>query len=453
MLVQDTTRIGVPANPLLVADEPDLFSTLARTRLGIVAALIVVLAVVLGRRWLAATRAQRRALTPVYASGLLVLALYAVWAVLGVFAVAPDLQENLERARVIALAFVPFAFLAGLLRSRVAGAAAVSDLVVRLGARRGELRDALADALGDPTLELAYWLPERGEWVDAAGGSYALPGPERACTPVEQAGKPIAMLVHDPSVAEERELVRAVVGAAVLALENERLAAELRAKVHELRASRARIVESGDVARRRIERDLHDGAQQQLVTLAMTLRTARSRLDRDPAGAGELLDAASDELDTALRELRELARGIHPAVLSDRGLGAALEALAQRIPLPVEIAAAPTGRLPAPVEAAAYFVVSEALTNVARYARATHATVSVTHASSRVRVEVADDGAGGADPAAGSGLRGLADRVAVLDGRLDVESPPGVGTTVRAVIPCPSPVHAAHQVREGGRLA
>jgi signal transduction histidine kinase len=154
-----------------------------------------------------------------------------------------------------------------------------------------------------------------------------------------------------------------------------------------------------------------------------------------------------------MRELRELARGIHPAVLTDRGLSAALDALAQRVPLPVEIVAVPAGRLPEPVEAAVYFVVAEALTNVSRYARAGHARVSVTHAAGRVLVEVADDGAGGADPATGSGLRGLADRVAVLDGRLDVESPAGVGTTVRAVIPCASPVHAAHQVRERGRLA
>jgi signal transduction histidine kinase len=455
LLIEDTTRLGVPANPLLVADEPDLFSALARTRLGVVAALIALLLVVLARRWAASSPSQRRALTPVYASGGLVLVLYAVWAVLGVFAVAQDTQDTLERARVIALAVVPFAFLAGLLRSRVAGAAAVSDLVVRLGARRGELREALAEALGDPSLELAYWLPERGEWVDAAGASVDLPAAAsgRACTPVEQRGEPVAMLIHDPSVTEERELVRAVAGAAVLALENERLAAELRAKVHELRASRARIVESGDVARRRIERDLHDGAQQQLVALAMTLRAARSRVERDPASTAELLDAAAAELDTAMRELRELARGIHPAVLSDRGLGPALDALAQRVPLPVEIVAAPAGRLPEPVEAAAYFVVAEALTNVARYAGASHARVSVTHASGRLLVEIADDGAGGADPAHGTGLRGLADRVAALDGRLDVESPPGIGTTVRAIIPCALPVHAAHEMRERGRLA
>jgi signal transduction histidine kinase len=440
MLLSDTTRQGFPANPLLAADEPDLFSALARIRLGVVAALIALLGVVLVRRWRATAPSQRRALAPVYLSGGLVLALYAVWALLGVARAAADLQEVLEYARVIALAIVPFAFLAGLLRSRVAAAAAVSELVARLGAgRRGALRDALADALGDPSLELAYWLPERGEWVDAAGASFALPAAEsgRVCTPVESGGKPVALLVHAASTAEDRDLVRAVGGAAALALENERLDAELRANVEELRASRARIVESADAARRRIERDLHDGAQQQLVALALSLRVAGARLESDPAAARRLLDAAAHDLDAAIRELRELARGIHPAVLSDRGLGPALEALAVRTPLPVEIDAPPEGGLPDGVEAAAYFVVAEALTNVARYAGATHAAVTVTRADDSVVVRITDDGAGGADPSRGSGLRGLADRVAALDGRLVVESPPGGGTTVQAVIPCP----------------
>ena len=248
----------------------------------------------------------------------------------------------------VALAAVPFAFLAGLARSRVVGATALSELVARLGAGPGALRDAVADALGDPSLELAYWLPERGEWVDAAGAAFALPeaGSARACTPVERDGRPVAMLVHDAAVADERELVSAVGGAAALALENERLDAELRANLKELRASRARIVESADAARRRIERDLHDGAQQQLVALALRLGAARSRLERDPRAAAELLDDAAADLDAAIRDLRELARGIHPAVLSDRGLGPALEALASRIPLPVEITALPGERLP-----------------------------------------------------------------------------------------------------------
>jgi signal transduction histidine kinase len=437
MLVQDTGSQGLPANPLLIADEPDLFSALARTRLGVVAALIALLGIVLVRRWRAAPRSQRWALSAVYLSGGLVLALYAVWAVLGVLAVAPELQEDLERARVIALATVPFAFLAGLLRTRMAGATAVTGLVARLGGdpRPGALRDALAEALGDPALALAYWLPERERWVDATGAPFALPPPgsDRACTTVERDGRPVALLAHDAE--EERELVAAVGGAAALALENARLDAVLRANVAELRASRARIVESADAARRRIERDLHDGAQQQLVAVALALRIARRRVEHDPGAAGALLDSAADDLDAAIRALRDLARGIHPAVLSDRGLSSALDALAQRAPLPVEIDGCPAERLPEPVEAAAYFVVAEAITNVVRYAGATHARVAVTRDGGQLAVLVADDGVGGADPDRGSGLRGLADRVAALDGRLEVRSDDGRGTTVRATIP------------------
>ncbi len=442
MVLSDTTRMGLPANPLLLAHEPGLFSALSRIRLGIVVVLIALLGIVLARRWARSTPSQRRALAPVYLSGGLVLVLYAVWAVLGAAHVAEDLQETLERARVISLAIVPFAFLAGLLRSRVAAATAMTELVGRLGRERGGrgLRDAIAEALDDPSLELAYWLPGREQWVDAAGDPFRLPAPGsgRVCTPVEHAGERVAMLVHDASVAEESELVRAVSAAAALALENERLDAELRARVQELRASRVRIVESADAARRRIERDLHDGAQQQLVTLALTLRSARSRLERDPEEAGELLDAAAQTLDAAIRELRELARGIHPAVLSDRGLGSALEALAQRAPVPVELEAMPAERLPPALEAAAYFVVAEAITNVVRYAQASHVRVAVVRDDEHVVAEVTDDGVGGADPANGSGLRGLADRVAALDGRLVVESAPGRGTTVRAVMPLPA---------------
>jgi signal transduction histidine kinase len=435
--LEDTTRLGVPANPLLITDAPGVFDALARARLALVAVLIGVLFVVLSRRWREAAPSRRRALDPVYAAGELVLALYAVWSVLGALNLWPHVQENLERARVIALALVPFAFLAGLLRSRVAGAAALSELVARLGGDRGSVRDALADALGDASLELAYWVPERGAWIDAGGAPFALPpeGSGRSCTPVELAGRPIALLVHATPPAEDRELVHGVGAAAALALDNERLDAELRANVNELRESRARIVESADAARRRIERDLHDGAQQQLVALALNLRLARARVERDPAEAAELLDAASGELDQAIRSLRELARGIHPAVLSERGLAAALESLAQRMPLPVEIGETPEERLSEAVEAAAYFVVAEALTNVVRYAEATFAQVDVTREEEHVVVRVADDGVGGADPAAGSGLRGLADRVAALGGRLDVHSPPGEGTTVQAAIP------------------
>jgi signal transduction histidine kinase len=204
--------------------------------------------------------------------------------------------------------------------------------------------------------------------------------------------------------------------------------------VEELRASRARIVEAGDAERRRLERDLHDGAQSRLVALALLLRAARRRAGDDP-DLGALLDRAQEELQTSLEELRELARGIHPAVLTDRGLEPALEALTARVPVPVSLQVEGEERLPEPVESAAYFVVSEALANVAKYANATQATVAVRRANGSVTVEVIDDGVGGADASGGSGLRGLADRLAALDGTLRLDSPAGHGTRLHAEIP------------------
>ncbi len=203
----------------------------------------------------------------------------------------------------------------------------------------------------------------------------------------------------------------------------------------ELRRSRARIVEAASAERRRLERNLHDGAQQRLVSISLFLRLAEGKVESDPAGARDLLARAGDELAHALEELRELARGIHPAILTDRGLEPAIQALVTRSPVPVTLAEAPEERLPENVEAAAYYVVSEALANVAKYAQASAATVRVARLNGRTVVEVADDGIGGADPTRGTGLRGLADRVEALDGRLEVESPPGRGTTIRAEIP------------------
>jgi PAS domain S-box-containing protein len=214
-----------------------------------------------------------------------------------------------------------------------------------------------------------------------------------------------------------------------------RLNAELHARLEELAASRARIVTAGDVERRRLERNLHDGAQQRLVALSLTLRLALARLDSDPAAARAALAGAGDELALALEELRELARGLHPAVLTDRGLRAAVDVLASRAPVRVDIAEIPDERLPERVEAAAYYLIAEALTNVTKYAVASAVRVQVVANGSSVSVEVSDDGVGGADPAAGSGLRGLADRVEALGGSLGVVSPAGAGTTLRAEIP------------------
>ncbi len=432
---------GRPENGLLIADVPVLVRVVeaAAALAGIV--VIVGVAVVLVRRWRAAAARERRALTPVLMTGLALIGLLAV-----LLAVQGRVEDRVADAvalgAVAALAAVPFAFLLGLVRSRSWRTGAVTELVEVLGEApaRGALRDALADALGDPSLELAFWLPDDRRYVDADGRDVRLPagGDGRVATEVERDGRRVGALVHDPALCDEPELVRAVGAAAALALLNERLDAELRARVEELRRSRQRIVEAGMAERRRLERDLHDGAQQRLVALALQLGLAGAQLAPGPENdtARQLLGTARDEARAALEDLRELARGIHPAVLTDRGLGAAVEALADRSPVPVEVVSVPGERLPAVVEAAAYFVVAEALTNVAKYAGATHAEVRLAHEHGFALVEVRDDGAGGADPSAGSGLRGLADRLAALDGRLDIDSPPGRGTAVRARIPC-----------------
>jgi signal transduction histidine kinase len=297
----------------------------------------------------------------------------------------------------------------------------------------GPVREMLAESLGDRTVSIAYWLPDRERFVDEFGRPVVLPEPGtgRAWTAVDRDGRRVAAIIHDASLDTSPELVMAAAAASSLALDNERLKADLQARVEELRLSRLRIMEAGDAARRRIERDLHDGAQQQLVTLALDLRMLKARL-KDPA-----IDDLSARLATALAELRELARGIHPAILTDRGLTPAISSLADRGTVPIETDVEVSERLPAPVEAAAYFLVAEALTNVTRYAEASSARVEVRRVGDELVVEVADDGVGGVDPQAGTGLRGLDDRVAAVGGTLEIDSPVGGGTRVRARIPVP----------------
>ena len=241
-------------------------------------------------------------------------------------------------------------------------------------------------------------------------------------------------MIHDPVLVDQRPLLEAAGSAARLALENEQLQAELRLQLAELRESRARIVRAGDDERRRLERDLHDGAQQRLLGIGMALRLLRTRVDGNEEAAA-LVDEAEAEAQSALCELRELARGIHPAILTDQGLDAAVRTLAERAPIPVEVSA-PSGRLPPHVETAVYFVVAEALANVAKHAHAGRGKVTIVSSPGCVTVEVEDDGVGGARLDGGSGLRGLVDRVGALDGRLLVDDRPGAGTRLRAEIPC-----------------
>jgi signal transduction histidine kinase len=298
------------------------------------------------------------------------------------------------------------------------------------------LRNALRRALRDPGLDIAYARFGSGGWVDELGHVMTEPVPTegRAVTVVDRGGKPFAALIHDPRLLGTPDRLRAAVDAASLAFENEQRKADLRAEVDELRASRARIVQEADLERRRVERNLHDGAQQRLVGLSLLLRSAQRHAAAEDS-LRALIDEATRGLEEAHAELRELARGIHPAVVTASGLAGALETLAERPGVPVELHVDVPVEVAAQIEVVAYYVVAEAITNTAKHAGATHVEVSATAADGILRVQVSDDGRGAAIASPGSGLEGLADRVAAVSGRLEVTSAQGRGTTVVAELP------------------
>jgi signal transduction histidine kinase len=377
----------------------------------------VATAAVLAIRWRAASGPLRRAMLPSIAGG---FALVMFTSLLVNDLITGERSETLLWIALASLITVPAAFLFGLLRSRLARHG-LAELLLGMRTLRGaELQRALSRALGDQSLQVAY--------------EPVTPPPGRATAPVERNGRVMATLVYDAALDDDPELVEAVGAAAAIAIENEQLHVEAEKQLEELRASRERLVAAGDAERRRLERNLHDGAQQRLVALSLQLRLIQGRIRRDPAAAEHLVDAASDELAESLSELRELARGIHPAVLN-HGLPAALEAIADRSPVPTIVECESEERLPDAVELAAYFVACEALANVAKYSRAEHATVRLTRIDGVAVIQIADDGVGGADKDGGSGLRGLGDRVEALAGRLYVTSPPGAGTVVTAELP------------------
>ena len=429
---------GGPRNLALIDANAGISDALKNTARGIGIALFAAVLIVLARRWRRATPRWRHAFGLVFWAGFAAVLSSAI----SILSRAPYRPLGwVDAISYVIVAAVPLALTVDLLRGTL-GRGAVADLVVQLGDTRapGHLRDALARALHDPTLSLAYWLPEQGRYVDVEGRPVELPedGADVATTIVEREGSPVAALMHDATLRDEPDLVQAVGAAAGLALENERLQADLRARLTELRASRARMVEATDAERRRLERNLHDGTQQRLVSISMALALAESKLPSDPESARGILEEARSGLGGALQELRELSQGIHPAVLTERGLEPALNELVYLAPIPIELDVRGDERLPEHVEAAAYYVVAEALANVAKYASARAVSVTVQRRNGFAVVEVADDGLGGADPAGGSGLRGLADRIEALGGTLLVESPPGLGTRLRAEIPCAS---------------
>ena len=402
--------------------------------------IVVVLAAAIAMtiaRWRRATGATRRALGPVVVIagiGTATLVTVAVLELVGLDELVPAVQLV---GGIVYIA-IPIVFAVGLLRTRL-HRGAVADLVVELEAHPGapQLRDAVARALGDPSLELGFWLPDEIRYVTADGRPFE---PEAGAgrlasvtTPIERDGEPLAVLVHDPGV--DGGLVQAVGAAASLAIANARLQAALVAQLAEVRASRTRIVQAGDLERRRIERDLHDGAQQRLLGVRLALRLARSRLDDgNIQTASEVLGEADAAVVDAIEELRALARGIHPPILTEEGLGPALSALAGRAPVPIDLSV-DAGRLSPAVEATCYFVAAEATANIVKHATATRARIDVDVADGIVTLVVADDGIGGAD-VEGDGLRGLRDRVEAVAGRFQVDSPPVGGTRVSAWIPC-----------------
>ena len=439
---------ALPNTLLLVADAPRIADLAEKASRFIQFGVLVALAAALILRWARSSPLRRRLTAAVVVPG-------AAWAIrMGLGAPLDQWGRSLLIKNgsytwlYYALSFAGFGLLllvalavlyVGLLRQRLARAG-VADLVVELDAPAGSerLEEALRRSLGDPDAEVLFWR-EPGGWVGPDGASATLP-PEvdgdRAVTVVARQGRQVAAIVHDPALRSEPALVEAATAAASLALENERLHALTLAQLSEVRSSRARIVAAADGARRRIERDLHDGAQQRLVSLALALRRARAQLSHaTPAALDAQLQALDAGMHHALAELRDLAHGIHPAALTEQGLAGALASLADDAPLPVVVSAVPSGRLPAAVEATAWFVASEAVANAAKHAAATHVSIAARLHGDELELEVADDGVGRADVDRGSGLLGLRDRVEALDGSLAIDSPVGGGTRLRARIP------------------
>jgi signal transduction histidine kinase len=411
----------------------------------VLAALLALVLATLAVRWLRATGPARRVLGPV----LFPVAALAAKLVLDTLVFDDLVTYQTDRLLLTVIpdtmlvAAVPAGVLVGLLRSRITRSA-VGDLVVELSnhSPRRPLQDLLAKALGDPGLQLGLWAEPLGRYVDAAGRPFQLPERNEtrvAASYVSREDGPLAVLVHDSALDQEPGLVEAVGAAARLALENERLKAEVKAQLAAVSESRARIVTATDSARRRIERDLHDGAQQRLVSLEMALQLVDLRAGDDDPELRTMVADARAQARRATEELRDLARGIHPSVLTEGGLAAALESLACRAPIEVALRGLPERRFPAPVEVVAYYFCSEAVTNAAKHAGVDTVEIDAQIEDALLALTVIDSGRGGARIGAGSGLTGLVDRVEALGGRIEMASPAGQGTRIKATLPISEP--------------
>ena len=424
-----------PNNLLEVTQSPDVgFWALRLQLLTMSAVCLAGIGVLVDRRrrWGRPLRGSIALLTGFFGLGLAMIAFLFLSIAFG----GPAVRE-IRWGTLAAIGLAPLAFLFALLHARLARSA-VGGLLVELHGdlAPADLRDALARALRDPSLTLAYWLPDFQAYVDLDGRKVLLrEDGGRQTTAIDRNGAHVAALVHDAALTDEPELLEAVTAAAGIAIENARLHAELRARLEELRGSRARVLAAGQSERQRLERNLHDGAQQRLIALSLELSMLEEQVAADSATVDRIA-AARAEIASSLEELREVARGLHPAVVSGHGLEVALEQLTARAAVPVRLTVTLGSRLPEALEVAAYYLVSESLANIGKYARASSATVEVERRDTDVVVEIVDNGVGGAHEEGGSGLRGLADRIEALDGKLRVWSPVGGGTRVRAEIPC-----------------
>jgi len=428
--------------------DPDVIDPLlAIADLGRIVALAIA-GLLLGRRWLAASRPARYLLGPVALAGATtcLAPIYASWyplSQLGLLSPLPDgfavpgfwMTNGLR-------ALVPIAMLVGILRQRRSRSAVADALASVIDAPSpSALEQALARAFGDPSMSVLTWDKAAQSYVDAGGRPLSLPVESSGTivTEVVDGQGPLAALINDRALAEDPGLIAAGVAVTRLVIENQQLSAELQRRLEEVNASRARIVEASDLERRRIERDLHDGVQQRLLALALWLRRAEASAGNEPSPASTSAQAAlrhgADEALGVVEDVRELAQGIHPAILTEAGLVAALRGLAERSTMPIDVDLSMSGDCSPRAAAAAYFFASEALANVAKHARASAVHLSATESEGMLRVRVEDDGRGHADRT-GSGLRGIDDRLSAMGGRLDVEERSGGGTIVSAWIPC-----------------
>lgn len=430
MVGESTSR-----NLLLLWDSPALMTGVGNAirvfQISVGVAIVAVLVV----RLHAGTKAYRSAFLPLWFA-VIVKTAATIWVSLAVIQLSGTLSSEALLWQYPATAIVPLAVLFGLWRYRFARGT-LGDLMVEIGSApvSDRLVGALRRSVHDPTLTLLHWSPALASFVDSAGSRQVLPDGSsgRASMLLERHGSPVGALVYDEALQNQPLLLAAVRSATSLALENEQMEQELRDQLVEVRRSRERIVTAGDSRRRQLERDLHDGAQQRLVAVSMEL--ARARRATDAREARSLIEQASEDLTVALDELRELARGVYPPSLRERGLAGSLTALAERSALPIELDLRTLDGLPANVELAAYFICAEALTNSAKYAKATFVRISIDASDRELRMEVTDNGTGGAQPGPDGGLLGIADRAAALGGWLSVFSPKGKGTTIRAVLP------------------